>query len=105
MHPENQDEPETDEFGLTTADYERAGLFVPKRTSQAQLSWTRADGKHASVIVYDHELGPLLDALEAQRRQERKAEWNRAVKQRHPETAQSRRTIRNRLTNLWDKYL
>jgi hypothetical protein len=86
----NTDEKPEDEFGLTTEDYEQAGLFLPKRTRQAQLAWTREDGKHASVIIYDHEIQPLLDALEEGRRQERRP--------------QNQRTIRNRLTNLCDKY-
>ena len=90
-----------DEFGLTTEDYERAGLFLPKRTRQAQLAWTREDGKHASVIVYDEEIQPLLDTLDERRRRERKAPLL------HPEIGaapEERRNILNRLANLWDKY-
>ena len=63
----------SDEFGLTTADYERAGLIMPKRSQQATLSWTREDGKHASLVVYDHEIQPLLDTLNEKRRQERRS--------------------------------
>jgi hypothetical protein len=62
---------EPDEFGLVASDYERAGIFSPKHTQKALLSWTREDGKLANTFVYDHEIQPVLDFLNEARSKER----------------------------------
>ena len=60
-----------DEFGLVSSDYERAGVALPKRTQQAALHYNHPDGRHASLLVYDHEIDLLFDAINENRRKRR----------------------------------
>jgi hypothetical protein len=60
-----------DEFGLVASDYERAGVALPKRTQQAALHYNHPDGRHASLLIYDHEIDLLFDVVNENRRKRR----------------------------------
>jgi len=44
---------------------------LPKRTQQAALHYNHPDGRHASLLVYDHEIDLLFDAINENRRKRR----------------------------------